>query len=174
MKSIPEKDMFQFRHLCYVWTNVIFSTYYYNTTLYLIMLFIIKIRFGICQLSNCSAIPWRKQVNFQWDDDEVRFVLDQHAYLDFYSARLLKQQSVGRHVSPLGHIIPIPSQPVFALFLNTVCLAEKQQVPICFDTIGARTHGLPHRLTMMYRLTKNAQSEGYKEWQQNLWPINIC
>jgi hypothetical protein len=27
----------------------------------------------------------------------------------------LKQQSTGRHVAPLGHIILIPSQPVFAL-----------------------------------------------------------
>ena len=26
-----------------------------------------------------SAISWWEQVNFQWDDDEVRFVLDQHA-----------------------------------------------------------------------------------------------
>jgi hypothetical protein len=25
------------------------------------------------------------KVNFQWDDDEVRFVLDQYAKLDFYS-----------------------------------------------------------------------------------------
>jgi uncharacterized protein (DUF1501 family) len=43
---------------------------------------------------------------------EVRFVLDQHAELDFYSASSLKQQSAGRHVAPLGHIIVIPSQPV--------------------------------------------------------------
>ena len=48
------------------------------------------------------------------DDDEVRLVLDQHAELDFNSARSLKQQSVGRHVAPLGHIIL--SQPAFALF----------------------------------------------------------
>jgi hypothetical protein len=48
-------------------------------------------------------------------DDEVCFVLDQHAELDFYSASSLKQQSVGRRVAPLGHIILIPSQPVFAL-----------------------------------------------------------
>jgi hypothetical protein len=33
----------------------------------------------------------------------------------FYSARSLKQQSADRHVTPLGHIILIPSQPVFAL-----------------------------------------------------------
>jgi hypothetical protein len=31
------------------------------------------------QLSNFSAISWREQVNFQWEDDEVHFVLDQHA-----------------------------------------------------------------------------------------------
>jgi hypothetical protein len=31
------------------------------------------------------AISWWEQVNFQWNDDEVRFVLDQHAWLDFYS-----------------------------------------------------------------------------------------
>jgi len=68
------------------------------------------------QFSNRSAISWREQVNFQWDDDdEVRFVLDQHAELDFYSASSLKQQSEGRHVAPFGHIILIPSQPVFAL-----------------------------------------------------------
>ena len=60
-------------------------------------------------------ISWREQVNFQWDDDEVRFVLDQHAELDFYSAISPKQQSAGRHVAPLGQIILIPSQPVFAL-----------------------------------------------------------
>ena len=32
----------------------------------------------------------------RWDDNDVRFVLDQHAYLDFFSARLLKQQSAGK------------------------------------------------------------------------------
>jgi hypothetical protein len=58
---------------------------------------------------------WREQVNFQWDDDEVRFVFDQHAELDFYSASSLKQQSTDTHVAPLGHIILIPSQPVFTL-----------------------------------------------------------
>jgi len=61
------------------------------------------------------AILWQEQLNFQWDDDEVRFVLDQHAELHFYSASSLKQQSTDRHVAPLRHIILIPSQPVFAL-----------------------------------------------------------
>ena len=62
------------------------------------------------------CISWWEEVNFQWDDDEVRFVLDQHIELDFHRANVLKQQSMGRQVAPLGHIILIPSQPVFALF----------------------------------------------------------
>jgi hypothetical protein len=36
----------------------------------------------------------REQVNFHWDDDDVCFVLDQHAELDLHSASSLKQQSV--------------------------------------------------------------------------------
>jgi hypothetical protein len=39
------------------------------------------------------------QINFQWDDDEVCIVLDQHTELDFYSACSLKQQPMGRRVA---------------------------------------------------------------------------
>ena len=53
-------------------------------------------------------------------------MLDQHAELDFYSASSLKQQSADRHVSPLGHIILIPSHPVFAVLLNAACLVIKK------------------------------------------------
>ena len=53
-----------------------------------------------------------------------------HLYhLDLYSASSLKQQSAGKHVAPLGHIIRIPSQPLLFL-LNAACLTEKQIVPI--------------------------------------------
>ena len=64
------------------------------------------------------------------NDEEVRFVLEQHTELDVYSTSSLKQQSEGRHVAPLGHIILIPNQPLFAFLLNTACLAEKQEIPI--------------------------------------------
>ena len=57
------------------------------------------------------AIFWREQVNFQWADDDVRFVLDQHTEFDLYSASSQKQQSADRYVTQLGHIILIPSQP---------------------------------------------------------------
>ena len=43
------------------------------------------------------------------------------AHLDFYSASSLKQRSTGRYIAPLGHIILVPSQPVFALS-NAACL----------------------------------------------------
>jgi hypothetical protein len=67
--------------------------------------------------SNSSIFQlYHEQVNFHWDDDDdVHFVLDQHAELDFYSASSLKQNSTGRHVASLGHVIMILSQPVFSL-----------------------------------------------------------
>ena len=40
---------------------------------------------------NFSDISWREQVNLQWNDDEVRLLLDQHDLLDLYSASRLKQ-----------------------------------------------------------------------------------
>jgi hypothetical protein len=61
-----------------------------------------------------STISWREQVNFQCSD-EVRFVLDQHARNFIVLDHFLKQRSTDRHVASVGHIILIPSQPVFAL-----------------------------------------------------------
>ena len=74
-------------------------------------------------------------------------VLDQRAELDFNRANSLKQQSAGRPVAPLGHIILIPRQPVFPLSTYAVCLAETQQTYILylwFDPIRSGTHDLPH------------------------------
>ena len=70
---------------------------------------------AISQFSILLAISWREQVNFQTDDDEVRFELYQRAKLDIYSASSLKQQSLSRHVFALGHIILILNQSVFVL-----------------------------------------------------------
>ena len=52
-------------------------------------------------------MSWREQVDFQWDDDEDGFVLEQHSELDFYSTTSQNQQA--------ANIILIPSQPIFAL-----------------------------------------------------------
>ena len=64
---------------------------------------------------------WSRWTN----NNEVHLVLDQHAELDSYSASSLKQQSAGRHVAPLGHIILILSQPVFALIPSCFILSEE-------------------------------------------------
>jgi hypothetical protein len=87
------------------------------------------------QLSNFSAISWWEQVNFQRDDDEFRFVLDQYAELDFYSASPLKQKSAGRHVAPLGHIILIPTQPVFALTPSSCVISGEATTTNFYNSI---------------------------------------
>jgi hypothetical protein len=68
--------------------------------------------------------------HFQWDDDEVRFLLDQHAELDFYSNSSLKQQS--------GVDMSLHSDTLFRFWanksllflLNAACLTKKQQITI--------------------------------------------
>ena len=68
-----------------------------------------------------SAMPWREQVTFRWNDDDVRIELDQHAGLEFNSASYLKQQSTDRHGASIGHIILTPSQQIdMALRLDTL------------------------------------------------------
>jgi hypothetical protein len=83
---------------------------------------------------------------FRWLNDDILFVLDQHAYLDFYSVDAPKLQSV--YVTPLGHIILISSPPAFALTsywrkfraeaTNTNCIV------IWIDLTGARTPNQLH------------------------------
>jgi hypothetical protein len=75
-----------------------------------------------------SAISWQEQVNFQWDDDEVRFVLDQHAKLDFYIASSLKQQSADT-------LFWFPADQTLLILLNAACLAEMQQIPILWSLV---------------------------------------
>ena len=56
-------------------------------------------------------ISWREQVTFSLDDDDVHFILDQHAEFDFLVLNSVKQQSMGRHVASLRHNILMMSQP---------------------------------------------------------------
>ena len=49
--------------------------------------------------------------HYTTDEPKIYQTRDKHAnhyMLDFYSGSSLKQQSTGRHVAPLGHIILIP------------------------------------------------------------------
>ena len=60
------------------------------------------------------------------DCDEVCFALERYAYLNFYSASSLKQQSAGKYVAPHENTNHVPSQPAFLLLLIT---EAKQQIP---------------------------------------------
>jgi hypothetical protein len=68
-------------------------------------------------MSNFSVTVCHGVNKDRWDDNDGRFVLDQHAELDFYTASSLKEQSTSRHVAPIGQIFQIPTQPVFVLIL---------------------------------------------------------
>jgi len=63
-------------------------------------------------MSKFSAISWREQATF---GEMMSACTRPMCLVEFYSASSLKHQSACRHVAPLGHIILIPSQPVFAL-----------------------------------------------------------
>ena len=58
------------------------------------------------------------------DDDDVLFVLDQHTELDLYSATLLKQQSVVRHVAPFWQITLFEANQSLILIFNVACLGD--------------------------------------------------
>ena len=64
----------------------------------------------------------------------------------FYSASSLKQQNADRHVAPLGHIIMIPSQPVFAL--SPTYQEEKQQLPILQSLVWLYRNSNPQSATL--------------------------
>jgi hypothetical protein len=88
--------------------------------------------FGVSEwVSDCcfSAISWRAQVNFEWDDSEVRFVLDQHAELDFYSASSLKQQPPIYIYFVIG--LSHPPSPSFLLSIFICWLACNFSSLIC-------------------------------------------
>jgi hypothetical protein len=75
----------------------------------------------------------------RWDDDDdVRLVLDQHAQLNFYSASSLKQQSEGRHVASLEHIMLIPWCELSGEATNTNCIVFgfTSQEPTPYQTRG--------------------------------------
>jgi hypothetical protein len=96
----------------------------------------------VSQTHYFSVILWWELVNAQWDDDEVRFVLDQN------ECKLTEAIVQERHIEQLGHIILIPSQPVFA-FSPWCCVfsgeaTNTKMYSLWFDPICARTHDVPH------------------------------
>ena len=68
-----------------------------------------------------------------WDydnDDNVPFVLYQHAELDFYKASSLKQQSADRHFIPSLPDFSFQAYQILLLLLSIARLTEKQTIPM--------------------------------------------
>ena len=84
------------------------------------------------QLKNIQLYHGENKLNFQWDVDKVRFVLDAYVKLDFYIARSLKQQSADRHVVPLDALSWFRLRANQSLFflLNAACIPDNKQLPI--------------------------------------------
>jgi hypothetical protein len=97
------------------------------------------------QFSNFSAIPWR-EVNFQWDDHEVRFVLEQQAelvrffsqptrvgFLEYKLTQTTDRRSTLTHYSD--------SEPTSPCSISILFWC---------DPISARIHDLPHWFISKY------------------------
>ena len=93
---------------------------------------------------HCPIAKWIIQLyhgenNQHFYDDNVHFVLDQHAKLEFDSVSVLKQYFTGRHHITLGHIILI--SPKYCLLsgkaANTSCT-----VHLCGFTLPGLDYGL--------------------------------
>jgi hypothetical protein len=78
---------------------------------------------------------------------------------DFYSASSLKQQSVDRHGPPLGHIILIPNQPVFALS-PYCCMLSGEATNSHFIVFGFTWSEL--KLTIYHTRSDAVKQEEYK------------
>jgi hypothetical protein len=75
-------------------------------------------------VGDCCLAPFEQHFSYimgrtiyiRWDDsDNDSFILDEHAWLDLYTASSLKRQPESRHVTQVAHIILIPSQHDFDL-----------------------------------------------------------
>jgi hypothetical protein len=72
-----------------------------------------------------SAISWREKVNLKWDDDEVHFILDQHALLHFLVLAHWKN-SLQIDMSPHSDTLSWFRVNQSLLFLlNAACMAKK-------------------------------------------------
>jgi len=78
------------------------------------------------QFSYLSAISWWEWGNLQWDDDEVRFVLDQQAEFDFHRAISLRRNYVtscfNKNINTTNYVSPILSD--YAV-MKTIMYIEK-------------------------------------------------
>ena len=84
----------------------------------------------------------------------VCFVLDQHAYCSWISIVLAPQQSAGRYVIPLKHIILIP-EPINLCSCSLILHAQQRSSKYqyhnpWFDLTWAQIHDLPNSSQLQF------------------------
>jgi hypothetical protein len=99
------------------------------------------------QISNFSAISWREQVNFQWDDDEVRFVLDHHAYNWIFIVLAHWNNSTRIGMSLHSDILSW-FRANKSVLINTACLAGRQQIQIVPSLVWSDRGPIPRSSTL--------------------------
>jgi hypothetical protein len=66
-------------------------------------------------INHFLALSWREQVDFPWDDDEVRFVINTRSWIFRMLDHWNNSPRVDMSSHYASHIILIPRQPVFTL-----------------------------------------------------------
>ena len=96
-------------------------------------------------------ISWQEQARFSW---WCLLCARPTHWVEFYSASSLKQQSLDRHVAPLGHIILIPSQPVFTPQCLIALHLEIQLTP--YLQLSVPPHFQPMNATLSFSRCGNS------------------
>lgn len=109
-------------------------------------------------MSNLFSYIMKRTRYIQWNDYDVWFVLDKHAKLDFeYNAKLLKQQSVGRHISPLVILILIH---VNSSAREWYAVPASHKTPACCSYIKGH-NGLPAHTSLNKLVLNCSQQKQY-------------
>jgi hypothetical protein len=116
--------------ICGRWYYNQFIINQYKTDVFVSYLMLSK---NVCYNTTASVVSWWL-VALTAVDREFEPILDQHAYLDFYSIRSLKQQSTDRYVAPLTLTWFGANQSLLFLLIAAF-LAEKQQIPILYSFV---------------------------------------
>ena len=84
-------------------------------------------------------------MTFQLDYDDICLEQDQHGWVEFYVTNSLKQFPRCSRVTPLGHIILLPSHEVFAL-TQLCCVLSREAKNTSFIAFGMHRPRLEHAI----------------------------
>ena len=101
-------------------------------------------------------------MTFQLDYDDICLEQDQHGWVEFYITNSLKQYPRCSRVTPLGRIILLPSQEVFAL-TQLCCVLSREAKNTSFIVFCMHDRALNTRSTALESstLTTTGQMQSY-------------